>query len=212
MTGAALTKAIEEYGTDSLKALLTTIPIIGSVFSYYDTKHSLARIEGFIHSIKDELEQFKIEFNSESDKKYIASLWMKIFEGVQNDLLEEKYELFKNCLLGTLKNPPQNSPEFNIQQFFIDCLNKLNLQHVETLKRWSIMKKAAGSVFQSVGFLTLDEINEKRGERTLLESQVIIQAFLPLGLVQEKTNSFGAKEYGLTELGKEFLNFVKTKN
>jgi hypothetical protein len=74
------------------------------------------------------------------------------------------------------------------------------------------MKKAAGSVFQSVGFLTLDEINEKRGERTLLESQVIIQAFLPLGLVQEKTNSFGAKEYGLTELGKEFLNFVKTKN
>ena len=197
-----------------ISAAATGDPSLGILSVLYNYQQQ--SLNSFITKYKENFPSIQIDFQNEEEKKRTLMLLLKVWEGIQNDLLEEKHKLFKDFLLCIRKNPPKDSTDFHLRVFFADCIQSLSLEHVEILQYLNEHRIHLGIPENSKDrYITCRGITDRwiscsnvstKLQKDYIYVHTMLTSLCSLGLIR---NLQGEEYvYEIVELGIEFLKHI----
>lgn len=211
MSEATENHTISNIGTGVAKAVMHSNPITGLVQTIYDeyaSRQWQQRREKWEEVFEEKLKDIQndVDFQKIMSIPNFAQILANAAQGAMSDIEEDKVGLYVNTVINTIKNEDINNTKTHI---FLNLLRDCTLLHIEILTEISKAKPPT-SYNNSASNLLMD-LRMKYKDDEILEA--ILKNLSENHLIYTALKTIGPTAPTiLTDLGKEFLQFISEQD
>lgn len=211
MSEATENHIISNIGAGVAKAIMHSNPITGFVQTIYDeyaSRQWQQRREKWEEVFEEKLKDIQngVDFQKIMSIPNFAQILANAAQGAMSDIEEDKVGLYVNTVINTIKNEDINNTKTHI---FLNLLRDCTLLHIEILTEISKAKPPT-SYNNSASNLLMD-LRMKYKDDEILEA--ILKNLSENHLIYTALKTIGPTAPTiLTDLGKEFLQFISEQD
>ena len=211
MSEATENHTISNIGAGVAKAVIHTNPITGFVQTIYDeyaSRQWQQRREKWEEVFEEKLKDIQndVDFQKIISIPNFAQILANATQGAMSDIEEDKVGLYVNTVIDTIKNEDINNTKTHI---FLNLLRDCTLLHIEILTEISKAKHLCS--YNNYASNLLMDLRMKYKDNEILEA--ILKNLSENHLIYTALKTIGPTAPTiLTDLGKEFLQFISEQD